>query len=80
MGAPGGDYYDPVQQGISPQTQAVEVVPPKPDIAKDIVISVGEYVGYWPLLGVLVLGVLVLFRTRIRKAARAFLKGDKKDG
>jgi len=70
MGMPSPQQQMPIQH----QVIEVKPKPKKNDIAKDIVISLGDYVGYWVVLALMFCGCLVVFRKRIKNAMRAFIK------
>ena len=55
-----------------PQTHE-EVPEPPPELPKQIIDSVGEKVGYWTILGLMVLGAFFFFRKKIKSILKSWI-------
>jgi len=62
------------QQMPAQNTYEVEDDHHEDGIAHDLIHDAGDFLGYWPLLGFLVLGVAVTFRKKIKKVLKEWLK------
>lgn len=77
MGAPTYDYQqyqEPIQRTVEPR---VEQTASNSDIAKELVETLANALGdngYWIILGLILAGLLFIFKKRIKRALIAFIK------
>jgi len=73
MGASSYDYEqigDPIQQLVVAQNEIME----DSDIAQELVESIANTVGWWPVVGLILCGAIFVFKKRIKRALIAFIR------
>lgn len=83
----GEEFYDPyyeqhvqdvanqMMQEPEYQTASMRELPAE-DVAESIIYQIGDTVGWWTLLGLIVVGGFYVVRKRLKRALRRFLVED----
>ena len=72
MGAPSYQYIqEPIRKALDTPTPTENN---NVDIAQQLVESIANYVGWWGIIGLVLAGLLFIFKHRIKRAVVAFIK------
>jgi hypothetical protein len=82
-GQPDGDYEVYVQNVAQnmmqqlPQETYTEAALPADDVAAEVIFGIGDAIGYWPLLGLVILGAVFFFKKRLKKIIKEWVTDAK---